>query len=207
MAEQEDVLCCPVCLEKYHSKKPAKLLPCYHTVCEECINALPLPQACPLDRKPFTLPEGGAAKLINNYALMHVVERSASTAADDPDTAAGGGAVSEKSQQKDAAAATGESPIVCSACEASEATCQCVDCEGDALCAACWGMHTKFRASNSHITWPWYIVPSHLAGCKTRLESRMQQLNPVSYMLGLSGHEAPYIRRDWGDESTEAAVP
>ena len=31
---------------------------------------------------------------------------------------------------------------------------QCVDCEGDPLCAACWAMHMKTRSSKHHTSAP-----------------------------------------------------
>ena len=72
----DDQLCCPVCMEGYTpTSRLAKLLPdCFHTVCLHCIELLPHPTVCPLDRGPFVLPPAGAAALTTNYALMDVVE-------------------------------------------------------------------------------------------------------------------------------------
>ena len=43
---------CPVCMENMNTNNKPKILPCQHTLCEQCINKLPQ-HICPLCRKPF----------------------------------------------------------------------------------------------------------------------------------------------------------
>lgn len=46
---------CPISLDTYNDKerKPIVLVPCGHSICEECLEKL-TNKVCPVDRKPFT---------------------------------------------------------------------------------------------------------------------------------------------------------
>jgi hypothetical protein len=70
-ASEEDHLQCGLCLDKFTNPK---LLPCYHTFCEECLENLVKSATenalrCPKCRKDFTLPTGEAAALQTNFYI------------------------------------------------------------------------------------------------------------------------------------------
>ena len=119
---------CPICTEVYTDPR---VLPCGHSYCRQCIEALG-ELACPLCRKPFTLPENAVDDLPKNFALVDVLETKESTS------------VGSKTSGCEA----------CSGGEATEvkvATVYCVECE-QKLCADCEGYHKKFKATRHHET-------------------------------------------------------
>lgn len=74
LRQLKDNCTCPICQETYSpdGRKKPKLLPeCCHSVCEDCADRLcrdveSVSPCCPLCRKQFRIPKGGAQTLRNN---------------------------------------------------------------------------------------------------------------------------------------------
>lgn len=74
----KDLLDCPVCLDEY---KDPKILPCHHSFCRTCLEAVPIKQVptgsligCPTCREPCTLPKGGIQSLPPSFLLNNLLE-------------------------------------------------------------------------------------------------------------------------------------
>lgn len=69
-------LACPLCSNDYAENNPARLLPCGHTFCHNCLLTLLQEQqaslVCPDDQRPITL-SGTPSDLPKNIALMKLV--------------------------------------------------------------------------------------------------------------------------------------
>jgi len=68
---------CPICFEDFEN---AKVLPCLHTFCLQCLRDLWKDKTvgqrvpCPVCRQLFTVPSGGLAALPNNFFLQSLME-------------------------------------------------------------------------------------------------------------------------------------
>ena len=111
---------CPICTEVYTDPR---FLPCGHTFCRQCIEAFS-GRACPLCRKPFTLPRNGVGDLPKNFALVDVLEREESSNVESKTSG-------------------------CEACSGGEATVYCVECQ-QKLCQTCKEDHKKFNVTRRH---------------------------------------------------------
>ncbi|XP_070573964.1 tripartite motif-containing protein 3-like [Ptychodera flava] len=122
----EDFLVCGVCSERY---KTAKVLPCLHSFCEQCLFGW-VEKTCKLDcpvcRRSHQLPQGGVAKLQSNFFLDQLVEEF---------------------NQRD----SGSSKSTCDAClgEGGKDDARCVECSAR-LCGNCAGAHKRLAATRSH---------------------------------------------------------
>ncbi|XP_070573893.1 tripartite motif-containing protein 2-like [Ptychodera flava] len=122
----EDFLVCGVCSERY---KTAKVLPCLHSFCEQCLFGW-VEKTCKLDcpvcRRSHQLPQGGVAKLQSNFFLDQLVEEF---------------------NRRD----SGSSKSTCDAClgEGGKDDVRCVECSAR-LCGNCAGAHKRLAASRSH---------------------------------------------------------
>lgn len=74
----KDLLDCPVCLDQY---KDPKILPCHHSFCRTCLEAVPVEQVpsgrimrCPTCREPCSLPDGGIPSLPPSFLLNNLLE-------------------------------------------------------------------------------------------------------------------------------------
>ncbi|XP_070556568.1 tripartite motif-containing protein 2-like [Ptychodera flava] len=128
----EDFLMCPVCLEQCDNPK---ILPCYHTFCQLCLEKLVEKTQrldCPSCQTSVQLPEGGVTDLDNNFfmnSMLEVVKKRTEEAADQS-----------------------ESESECEFCEETEASVFCVDCE-QYYCDKCaQKIHKKLKlaATNLH---------------------------------------------------------
>jgi len=133
-----DLIECPICTENYEDPRT---LPCIHSFCFKCIdryiksNQHKSQQACPLCRKEFALPEGGAYGLPKNFfigKLFQVEELSNSIKKADNRCEA---------CDADSAATNPIQPAV--------AVVYCVECQ-QRLCTACAELHKKFAVSRRH---------------------------------------------------------
>lgn len=131
--EMDDITRCCVCTELFSSPK---VLPCLHTFCLVCLEkyvkgaATGENETCPLCRREFVIPEGGIARLPDNYFIEKLV------------------AVRKVSCGQE---------IMCDLCadgneeaDASRvAKWHCANC-GDNLCGICCKAHQKSRLSRAH---------------------------------------------------------
>nr|XP_002737949.1 PREDICTED: tripartite motif-containing protein 45-like [Saccoglossus kowalevskii] len=123
----EDLLNCEICSDRYTN---AKLLPCQHSFCEDCLvtmvsrSGLPGVVICPLCRRKHDIP-GGISNVENNMFINQLVEvfnvRDENTC----------------------------QPIKCTACAESEVIKRCLDCAMD-VCDNCARAHTKFPVTRNH---------------------------------------------------------
>ena len=71
--EEEDTLCCPVCLEKYETtgEKLPRIFPCNHTVCEKCLTNIikNTELVCPNCRKKYRAANGAKSFPENPYVI------------------------------------------------------------------------------------------------------------------------------------------
>ena len=111
---------CSMCAEVY---KDPRLLPCGHTFCRACIEAMRRP-SCPLCSKRFALPNNGVDDLPKNFALVEVLRSKGLSI--DCDVCSGGEA-------------------------ASAAAVFCVECRQN-LCRPCEDDHNKFNVTRRHRT-------------------------------------------------------
>ena len=138
---------CPVCFETYEAP-PSQLapvsLPCGHTFCREHaasdtgqadqVDGGALQICCPTCRQHSPMPEGGAAGLPVNYALVAVVQ--------------------EQQARGGAAAAAAPAAHTCNwgsgGCDdGSAATHHCAEC-AEFLCAECHAAHSRSRGMRAH---------------------------------------------------------
>ena len=110
---------CPICAEKY---KDPRVIPCGHTFCRPCIEALRTLR-CPLCRQRITLPGNGVGDLPKNYFIVNFLQ--------------------ELSRVESACE-------VCSG-EQRVATVFCIECQ-QKLCQACEKCHKKFNMTRRHKT-------------------------------------------------------
>ncbi|XP_070556580.1 tripartite motif-containing protein 2-like [Ptychodera flava] len=124
----EDFLTCPICLEQY---KNPKILPCYHTFCQQCLEKLVEKTGslnCPNCQKSVQLPEDRVAGLDNNFNMNSMLEFVKKRAEE----------VSHQSERK------------CEFCEETEASVFCVDCE-QYYCEVCSEkIHKKMKRAAMH---------------------------------------------------------
>ncbi|XP_077997861.1 E3 ubiquitin-protein ligase TRIM45-like [Glandiceps talaboti] len=126
----DDFLSCTICLEQYTNPK---ILPCFHTFCEECLHNLVRRNngilKCPICRVKSPLPNGGVSKLERNFYLDRLLE----------DITTG----------PTSASTTGGKPSVCELCEDKAIKHVCIDCQ-QYCCDTCARSHKKNKASSSH---------------------------------------------------------
>ena len=71
-------LICPICMTEFDEKQhQAKLLPCSHTFCIDCLRQLANGRPfldCPSCRKRILLPERGVRGLQTNFYITHIME-------------------------------------------------------------------------------------------------------------------------------------
>ncbi|XP_069121053.1 uncharacterized protein [Argopecten irradians] len=73
---------CPICMDNY---KNPKILPCSHTMCQECLEKLLANGyrsevlVCPICRKSHQVPDGGVEKFLPNYFVSTSSEQSVTT--------------------------------------------------------------------------------------------------------------------------------
>ena len=116
-----------------------KMLPCYHTYCARCIGSIASRNSlCPVDRRPFVLPDpGGATALPDNFAFVDVLEL---------DMMGAGAGVAVQGDQ-----AVTLLDRVCGVCEGADAVAECAACD-ELLCAVCLTRHSKNKFTGSHVT-------------------------------------------------------
>jgi len=119
---------CPICAEKY---KDPRVIPCGHTFCRPCIEALRTLR-CPLCRQRITLPGNGVGDLPKNYFIVNFLQ--------------------ELSRVESACE-------VCSG-EQRVATVFCIECQ-QKLCQACENYHKKFKMTRRHKTVELYPSGEH----------------------------------------------
>ncbi|XP_070556500.1 tripartite motif-containing protein 2-like [Ptychodera flava] len=141
-----DFLTCPVCLEQY---KNPKILPCYHSVCQQCLEELVEKTGdlnCPTCQSCVQVPGGRVACLDNSFfisSLLEVVKKRADEAGN-------------QGKRK------------CEFCEEVEASVFCVDCE-QYYCDRCGGrLHRKMKLATSHEV---LTVEEYKTGIKKRASS------------------------------------
>ncbi|XP_070556583.1 tripartite motif-containing protein 2-like [Ptychodera flava] len=124
----EDFLTCPVCLEQY---KNPKILPCYHTFCQQCLEKLVEKTGslnCPTCQKSVQLPEDRVSGLDNNFfmnSMLEVLKKRTEESAD-------------------------QSESKCEFCEETEASVFCVDCEQYYCRVCCEKFHKKLKQAAMH---------------------------------------------------------
>ncbi|XP_070573602.1 tripartite motif-containing protein 2-like [Ptychodera flava] len=124
---KENFLCCCVCSERY---KSAKVLPCTHTFCEQCLIKILEKSAsdqltCPICRRSHKVSARGVSELPANLFVNQLVE------------------LFEEQDEKTAAQRN------CEACETAEVTERCIDCSVS-LCGICSKAHRFLPATRSH---------------------------------------------------------
>ncbi|XP_077997899.1 E3 ubiquitin-protein ligase TRIM45-like [Glandiceps talaboti] len=126
----DDFLSCAICLDQFTNPK---IIPCFHTFCEDCLHALVERNygvlLCPLCRKESPLPMGGVAKLQRNFYMDRLLE----------DITTGPTSTST----------TGGKPSVCELCEDKVIKHVCIECQ-QYCCDTCARSHKKSKASSSH---------------------------------------------------------
>lgn len=120
-----DLLKCGVCLERY--RRP-KLLPCFHTYCQQCVEKLADSKPsfpCPACRTVVVIPPGGAANLQANFYL-----------------------------EKDLAKQEAKEGKMCQLCtKGTQAQYKCVQCH-QLYCAPCRGIHDSIESCTQHTILP-----------------------------------------------------
>ncbi|XP_077869512.1 E3 ubiquitin-protein ligase TRIM56-like isoform X2 [Saccoglossus kowalevskii] len=118
----DDLLTCPVCLERY---KNPKILPCYHSFCEECLvklNGPPGKVICPICRQVHIVSNIHTLPLsIMIDSVIDIIK-------------------THESQRGDGS---------CQGCEENSSTDICIDCAVD-LCETCSKAHSKMPVSLRH---------------------------------------------------------
>ncbi|XP_070556584.1 tripartite motif-containing protein 2-like [Ptychodera flava] len=124
----QDFLSCPVCLEQY---KNPKILPCYHSFCQLCLEKLVEKTGslnCPTCQRSVQLPEDKVTGLDNNFfmnSMLEVVKKRT-------------GEVTDQNERK------------CEFCEETEASVFCMDCE-QYYCEVCSEkIHKKMKRAAMH---------------------------------------------------------
>ena len=128
----EDQLTCPICLE--HLTNP-KTLPCLHSFCQHCLQAVPLDLVesakylitCPSCRSSCEVPETGVAGLTTAFLVNNLIEVYGLL----KKVSVPGGAVS------------------CDNCEKSNAIRYCKEC-GLFFCQECLHHHNKLKSNTDH---------------------------------------------------------
>ncbi|XP_070554582.1 E3 ubiquitin-protein ligase TRIM56-like [Ptychodera flava] len=121
----DNFLSCSVCSARY---KNAKILPCVHTFCEQCLRKIVEKSGeltCPICRRSHELPAGGVAELSANVFVDQLVEEF------------------NKQDEKKAALRK------CEACQKGEIKERCVDCAAN-ICSNCSQAHGFFPTTRSH---------------------------------------------------------
>ncbi|KAK7471336.1 hypothetical protein BaRGS_00036011 [Batillaria attramentaria] len=120
-----DMLKCGVCLERYNRPK---LLPCFHTYCQRCVEKLAGTKpsfSCPACRAVVVIPPGGAANLQANFYI-----------------------------EKDLAKQEAHEGRECQLCsKGKQAKFKCVQCH-QAYCAPCRGTHDSIESCTQHTILP-----------------------------------------------------
>jgi len=136
LTQIHEIVKCLICLETF---KVAKVLPCIHTFCLQCLDSYCEDKdpgevtTCPLCRKVFGIPAGGIQNLPDNFFIHQLLEVNKSTEA----------AGTQDSDQQ----------TLCELCSESEgkitATSYCVECD-EHMCDRCSAVHKKSKATRSH---------------------------------------------------------
>ncbi len=122
---------CTICMELFKRAKAPKILPCFHTFCEECLEGLSRSGAvlrCPTCGAKHNLPSTGVSGFSTNFTVANVVEFSSLS-----DPALG---VPNKCENE-----TDDNP----------AASKCLDCNFY-LCKDCTTLHQKQRSTKNHNT-------------------------------------------------------
>ncbi|XP_006825772.1 E3 ubiquitin-protein ligase TRIM56-like [Saccoglossus kowalevskii] len=121
----EDFLTCTVCWERY---KNAKILPCLHSFCAQCVVGFVEKDAeyikCPVCRQKCPVPDGGLEQLKPSFFLNNIL------------------AMAETKQK-------GEGTQVCDSCQERKPDNRCVECALD-ICSICSNAHKKIPATRNH---------------------------------------------------------
>ncbi|XP_077984801.1 E3 ubiquitin-protein ligase TRIM33-like [Glandiceps talaboti] len=114
----ENFLSCTICSELY---KNAKILPCLHSFCEQCIGKFAKSKelCCPVCRRQHGIPEGGVEKFPDDSFVNTLIEHSHRRSA------------------------------VCGGCHKSNTIKYCIECASE-LCITCVTPHENIRATKSH---------------------------------------------------------
>ncbi|XP_070554792.1 E3 ubiquitin-protein ligase TRIM71-like [Ptychodera flava] len=122
----QNFVVCVICSERY---KTAKVLPCLHSFCEQCLRDLVEKTGrldCPVCRRSHQLPEGGVTKLQTNIFLDQLVEQF-NQHEHEPSKSACDGCMGEG----------GDSDVGCVECSMK-------------LCKICARTHKRIPATRSH---------------------------------------------------------
>ncbi|XP_077977606.1 tripartite motif-containing protein 2-like [Glandiceps talaboti] len=122
---EEKFLICRICSDRY---KRAKILPCLHSFCEQCLDKAVEKTGkldCPICRRSHGLQGGGVARLSTNFFVNELVEQF------------------RKRETK-----TEESKR-CDGCKQNEPFKHCVECGVD-ICSFCTSAHQAFPFLKSH---------------------------------------------------------
>ena len=122
---------CPICMELFKRVKTPKILPCFHTFCEECLEGLSRSGAaiqCPTCYTKHDLPSIGVSGFSTNFTVTNAVEFSSLS-----DPALG---VPHKCENE---------------IDDNPAASKCLDCNFY-LCEDCTTLHEKQRSTKGHQT-------------------------------------------------------
>ena len=157
----EEQLTCAICLDLYTNPK---ILPCFHSFCQQCLERLPLdPQgdnyiSCPTCRRHTQLPEPTgatgfpAAFHINNLKEVHNLMTKVS----------------------------GHQQVTCDICTTTNATVYCKECKMF-FCDKCIDIHKKFPTNTNHMV----INIDEIATSTT------SQLLPMKQEINCPNHNKP----------------
>ncbi|XP_077996995.1 uncharacterized protein LOC144450270 [Glandiceps talaboti] len=133
----ERFLTCSICLERY---KNARILPCHHSFCVECLTKYVEMQKvfkCPLCKQSCNTPKDGVSSLPASIHVNDIMEIL-------------GKHVTVSSVEVSAVGtATTETDKTCQICEAASKFSRCIDCGLD-ICSRCTKGHRKVPATRAH---------------------------------------------------------
>ena len=145
----EQLLSCPICAEPYSGTgdRVPKILPCYHGLCEKCLNQLPAKSRnitiqCPTCRQVSEVPvSGGVSSLPNNYVILELLDIFKKHQDEGNENTS----IRTYSSRKRRA-------LACCNCDSptTESDCKgCDECDG-AWCGECQDIHVRGKLYKSH---------------------------------------------------------